>query len=113
MEVVEIKRMPHALDLPLPRYQSAWAAGLDLPAGWDRRAYGQSIMLRPGCPQTISTGLAISIPEGHVGLIRGRSGLAFKHNVFAFEGTLDADYRGELKVLLVNHGKIGYPDMNR
>lgn len=78
-----------------PSYGSAGAAGIDLTAS-------ESATIRPGETRVVSTGLRVELPHGHVGLMRGRSGLAFNRNVWAFEGTIDEDYRGEVKVLLAN-----------
>lgn len=87
--------------VPLPRYESAAAAGLDLAACLDR-----PVELAPGEYRAIPTGLAIALPEGHEGQVRPRSGLARKHGVTVLNspGTIDADYRGEVQVLLINHG---------
>lgn len=79
-----------------PTYGSARAAGLDLRAAESLVLYGR---------QSVRTGLRVEIPPGHVGLVRGRSGWAFKRGIFAFEGTIDEDYRGEIAVLLVNYGE--------
>ena len=100
---VEIQRLPHGEGLPLPAYQSAGAAGLDLMAAL---APGAALKLAPGARVLIPTGLAIALPEGFEGQIRPRSGLAAKHGVTVLNapGTLDADYRGEIGVLLVNLG---------
>lgn len=78
-----------------PVYSSAGAAGLDLRAAESLVVYGR---------HKVRTGLTVELPPGHVGLVRGRSGLAFNRGIFAFEGTIDADYRGEISVLLVNYG---------
>jgi dUTP pyrophosphatase len=97
---VQIKRLPHAGDLPLPAYQSGAAAGLDL-----RAAEGTE--LAPGSRALIPTGFAIALPSGHEGQVRPRSGLAAHHGVTVLNspGTIDADYRGEIKVILVNLGQ--------
>ncbi len=96
---VQIKRLPHAQDLPLPAYQSAQAAGLDLQA-----AITDEITIAPGQTQLIPTGFAIALPAGYEAQIRPRSGLAVKHGISIpnAPGTIDADYRGELKVALIN-----------
>ncbi|MBX3248710.1 MAG: dUTP diphosphatase [Myxococcales bacterium] len=88
-------------DAVLPRFATEGAAGMDLAACLDA-----PIELRPGRWAAIPTGLALAIPPGHEGQVRPRSGLAFKHGVTVLNapGTLDADYRGEVKVLLINHG---------
>ena len=100
---LRITRLPHAADLPLPAYQSALAAGLDLVAAV---AAGAAIDLAPGCRALVPTGIAIALPAGHEGQIRPRSGLAIQHGVTVLNapGTIDPDYRGELQVILVNHG---------
>lgn len=100
---VRITRLPHAADLPLPAYQSALAAGLDLLAATPP---GAPIEIAPGGRALIPTGIAIALPAGHEGQIRPRSGLAMHHGVTVLNapGTIDADYRGELQVILVNHG---------
>jgi dUTP pyrophosphatase len=92
---VRIVRLPHGRDLPLPQYQSALAAGLDLVAAVPADA-----------PVEILTGVAIALPAGSEGQIRPRSGLAARHGVTVLNtpGTIDADYRGELQVILVNIG---------
>jgi len=86
---------------PLPKYQTVLSAGMDLHANID-----QSIAIQPGQREIVSTGLFLELPEGFEAQIRPRSGLAFKHGVTVLNspGTIDADYRGEIKVLLMNHG---------
>lgn len=93
MKIKHVRRT----DLPLPVYQSDGAAGLDLYAdeGFDKVIY-------PGACLAIGTNVAVEIPEGYEGQIRGRSGLAFKHGVLGHVGTIDSDYRGEIKALLYN-----------
>lgn len=100
---VRIVRLPHAADLPLPAYQSALAAGFDLLAAVPAEA---PIELAPGSRAMIPTGIAIAIPPGNEGQIRPRSGLAVRHGITVLNspGTIDADYRGELQVILVNLG---------
>jgi dUTP pyrophosphatase len=100
---VRITRLPHGADLPLPSYQSAHAAGLDLIAAVPQDA---SLTLAPGARALIPTGIAIALPEGHEGQVRPRSGLAARHGLTVLNapGTIDADYRGELQVLLINLG---------
>jgi dUTP pyrophosphatase len=100
---VRIVRLPHGADLPLPQYQSALAAGLDLVAAVPADA---PVELPPGGRATIPTGIAIALPRGSEGQIRPRSGLATRHGVTVLNspGTIDADYRGELQVILVNVG---------
>jgi dUTP pyrophosphatase len=100
---VRIVRLPHGRDLPLPHYQSALAAGLDLVAAVPADA---PVELAPGARAVIPTGIAIALPAGSEGQIRPRSGLAARHGVTVLNtpGTIDADYRGELQVILVNIG---------
>jgi dUTP pyrophosphatase len=100
---VRITRLPHGADLPLPEYQSALAAGLDLPAAVPADA---PIELAPGARALVPTGIAIALPPGFEGQVRPRSGLAARHGVTVLNtpGTVDADYRGELQVILVNLG---------
>ena len=100
---VDIQQLPHGKGLPLPAYQTAHAAGLDLLAAVPEEA---PIFLAPGEHAMIPTGLAIALPAGHEAQIRPRSGLAAKHGVTVLNspGTVDADYRGEICVLLINHG---------
>lgn len=100
---VRIVRLPHARDLPLPQYQSALAAGLDLLAAVPADA---PVDIPPGGRAVIPTGVAIALPAGSEGQIRPRSGLAARHGVTVLNtpGTIDADYRGELQVILVNIG---------
>jgi dUTP diphosphatase len=100
---VRIVRLPHARDLPLPQYQSALAAGLDLMAAVPADA---AVDIPPGGRVVIPTGVAIALPAGSEGQIRPRSGLAARHGVTVLNtpGTIDADYRGELQVILVNVG---------
>jgi dUTP pyrophosphatase len=99
--VVQIMRLPHGADLPLPQYQSALAAGLDLYAAVPADA---PVEILPGARALIPTGVAIALPPGHEGQVRPRSGLAFRHGVTVLNtpGTVDADYRGELQVILIN-----------
>lgn len=98
---VEIKRLPHGADLPLPHYQTDEAAGMDLYA-----AVEAPLTLAPGASAMVPTGLAMALPSGYEAQVRPRSGLAAKHGVTVLNtpGTIDADYRGEVKVILINHG---------
>jgi dUTP pyrophosphatase len=98
-----IRRLPHGLDLPLPRYETAGAAGLDLMAANPDEA---PIVIPPQERALIPTGLVIQLPAGYEAQVRPRSGLAWKHGITVLNapGTIDADYRGEVKVLLVNFG---------
>ncbi len=100
---VRILRLAHARDLPLPAYQSAQAAGLDLLAAVPADS---PIALAPGSRVMVPTGIAIALPPSNEGQIRPRSGLAIRHGVTVLNspGTIDADYRGELQVILVNLG---------
>jgi len=104
-ERVEIRvlRLPHAADLPLPAYQSALAAGLDLVAAVPAQA---PVVIAAGGRAMIPTGIAMALPPGHEAQIRPRSGLAARQGVTVLNtpGTIDADYRGELQVILINHG---------
>ena len=97
---LSILRMPHALDLPLPAYATAGSAGLDLRAA-------ETLTLKPGMRALVPTGVAIALPNGFEAQVRPRSGLAVKHGVTVLNapGTIDADYRGEIKVPLINHGQ--------
>jgi dUTP pyrophosphatase len=100
---VRITRLPHSAGLPLPQYQSELAAGLDLLAAV---AADAPVEIAPGKRAMIPTGIAIALPRGTEGQVRPRSGLAAKHGVTVLNspGTIDADYRGELQVILVNTG---------
>ena len=100
---VRIMRLPHAADLPLPAYQSEHAAGLDLVAAVPA---GAPLIIAPGQRAAIPTGIVIAIPPGAEGQIRPRSGLALRHGVTVLNspGTVDADYRGEVHVILANFG---------
>jgi dUTP pyrophosphatase len=101
--VVEVKRLPHAEGLALPAYQTEHAAGLDLLAAVAEHA---PLTLASGERALVPTGLAIALPAGFEGQVRPRSGLALKHGVTVLNapGTIDADYRGEVSVILINHG---------
>jgi dUTP pyrophosphatase len=98
---VRIMRLSHGADLPLPAYQSALAAGLDLAAAVPAAA---PVEIPPGGRALIPTGIAIALPPGNEGQVRPRSGLAIRHGVTVLNtpGTIDADYRGEIQVILVN-----------
>ena len=100
---IAIKRLPHAEGLPLPAYETAHAAGMDLRAAVPDDA---PLTLRPGDRHAVPTGLAMAIPPGFEGQVRPRSGLALRVGVTCLNspGTVDADYRGEVKVILINHG---------
>jgi dUTP pyrophosphatase len=104
---VQIVQLPHGEGLPLPAYQSAAAAGLDLLAAVPS---GRTVTIAPGAYAMIPTGIALALPIGTEGQVRPRSGLAAKHGVTVLNapGTIDADYRGEVSVILVNHGKSDF-----
>ncbi|UAB78174.1 dUTP diphosphatase [Erythrobacter sp. SCSIO 43205] len=96
---IKVKRLPTGVDLPLPAYATDGAAGMDVVASED-------MSIAPGDRKAVPTGLSVAIPEGYEIQVRPRSGLAFKHGVTVpnTPGTIDSDYRGELKVLMINHG---------
>jgi len=98
---VEIMRLPHAKDLPLPAYATSGSAGLDLLAAND-----SEIELAPGARAAVPCGIAIALPEGTEAQVRPRSGLALNHGITLLNapGTIDCDYRGEVKAILINHG---------
>jgi dUTP pyrophosphatase len=104
---LRIQRLPHGADLPLPSYQSAHAAGLDLVAAVPE---SEPVTLAPGAHRLIPTGLAIALPDGFEAQVRPRSGLAARHGVTVLNtpGTIDADYRGEIKVLMINLGPVPF-----
>jgi dUTP pyrophosphatase len=105
-DIVEIRvvRLAHAVGLPLPAYQSALAAGLDLLAAVGADA---PVEIAPGDRAMVPTGIAIALPPGSEGQVRPRSGLAIRHGITVLNtpGTIDADYRGEIQVILINLGK--------
>jgi deoxyuridine 5'-triphosphate nucleotidohydrolase len=96
---IQLKRLPHGAGLPLPAYATAGAAGMDVVAA-------EETVLAPGARAAVATGFAIAIPEGYEVQVRPRSGLALKHGVTCLNtpGTIDSDYRGEVKVILANLG---------
>jgi dUTP pyrophosphatase len=96
---IRLKRLPHGEGLPLPSYASAGAAGLDVVAA-------ESLTLAPGARHAVATGFVIAIPEGNEVQVRPRSGLALKNGITCLNtpGTIDSDYRGEVKVILANLG---------
>jgi len=100
---IDLRQLPHGDGLALPAYQSALAAGLDLLAAVPEDA---PMILAPGQYALVPTGLTIALPPGYEAQVRPRSGLAAKHGVTVLNspGTVDADYRGEISVLLINHG---------
>ena len=101
---IQIRRLAHAGDLPLPAYETAAAAGMDLRAAL---AEHETLTLAPGARAAVPTGLAIALPQGFEGQVRPRSGLALKSGVTLLNtpGTIDADYRGEVGVILINLGQ--------
>lgn len=100
---VQIKQLAHAQGLQLPRYETPLSAGLDLPAAV---AANEPLLLEPGERVLVPTGLSLALPEGIEAQVRPRSGLALKHGITVLNspGTIDADYRGEVKVILINLG---------
>ena len=104
---VAVRRLEHAADMPLPRYESSEAAGLDLAAALPPDSI---LVLEPGARQLVPTGLAIELPAGYEAQIRPRSGLALRHGVTVLNapGTIDADYRGEIGVILINLGSVSF-----
>jgi len=101
---VPIVRLPHGQGLPLPAYETVQAAGMDLRAAVPQ---DEPLVLRPGSRFPVPTGLAFALPPGFEGQVRPRSGLAFRHGITCLNspGTVDADYRGEVKVILINLGE--------
>lgn len=101
---LEFLRLPHGAGLPLPAYASAGAAGLDIVAAED-------VDLAPGGRHAVPTGFAIAVPPGYEVQVRPRSGLALNHGISCpnSPGTIDSDYRGELRILLINHGAETFP----
>lgn len=101
---VPIARLPHGRDLPLPAYETALAAGMDLRAAVAEDA---PLTLQPGERHAVPTGLSFALPEGFEGQVRPRSGLAARQGITTLNtpGTIDADYRGEVKVILINLGQ--------
>ncbi len=99
--MIQLRRLPHGADLPLPSYATAGAAGMDLLA-----AVSEPVTLAPGQRALIPTGLAIALPPGHELQIRPRSGLALRHGIVLpnSPGTIDEDYRGEVQVIMLNTG---------
>jgi len=98
---IKIKRLPGTKDLPLPGYMTSGAAGMDLYA-----AVNKELNVSPGGIVLVPTGVSIALPPGYEGQVRPRSGLALKHGITLLNapGTIDADYRGEIKVILINNG---------
>jgi len=102
---VAIQKLPHGADLPLPHYATPGSAGLDLLAATDGE-----IQLAPGARLAVPTGIAIELPLGVEAQIRPRSGLALNHGITCLNapGTIDSDYRGEIKAILINHGDTAF-----
>lgn len=100
---VAVMRLPHGEGLDLPVYATAGAAGMDVVSAED-------VTIAPGMRHAVATGLAMAIPEGYEIQVRPRSGLALKHGITVpnTPGTIDSDYRGELKVILINHGSADF-----
>ncbi|MEA1084368.1 dUTP diphosphatase [Sphingomonas sp. CD22] len=101
---IRLRRLPHGEGLPLPAYTTAGAAGMDVVAA-------EAMTLAPGARAAVATGFAIAIPEGFEVQVRPRSGLAIKHGITCLNtpGTIDSDYRGEVKVILINLGDAPFP----
>ena len=99
---VQITQEPGCEDIPLPAYETEHAAGMDL-----RAAVQESISLEPGARALVPTGIRVALPEGYEAQVRPRSGLAIRHGISMVNapGTVDADFRGELRVILINHGE--------
>ena len=104
---IDVQQLPHGAGLALPAYQTAHAAGLDLLAAVPADA---PVILQPGKCALVPTALTIALPDGYEAQVRPRSGLAAKHGVTVLNspGTIDADYRGEIGVLLINHGATAF-----
>ncbi|TIX51055.1 dUTP diphosphatase [Alteraurantiacibacter aquimixticola] len=100
---IQIKRLPHGHGLELPAYATEGAAGMDVLAA-------ENMILRPGIPHAVATGFAVGIPDGYEIQVRPRSGLALKHGITVpnTPGTVDSDYRGEVKVILINHSQDNF-----
>ncbi len=101
---IPLLRLPHGVDLPLPSYATNGAAGMDVVSAED-------LTLAPGARHAVATGFALAIPEGYEVQVRPRSGLALKHGITCLNtpGTIDSDYRGEVKVILANLGSEPFP----
>ena len=104
---VEVQQLPHGAGLPLPAYQTSHAAGMDLLAAVPDSA---PVILEPGKYAMVPTALSIALPDGYEAQVRPRSGLAAKHGITVLNspGTIDADYRGEIAVILINHGSAAF-----
>lgn len=101
---VKVKRLPHGQGLDLPEYATCGAAGMDVVSA-------ETVTIASGSRHAVATGLALAIPQGFEIQVRPRSGLALKHGITVpnTPGTIDSDYRGELKVILINHGDAPFP----
>ena len=101
---IKLSRLPHGDGLPLPQYASEHAAGLDIVSA-------DELVLEPGARHAVATGFAVEIPHGYEVQVRPRSGLAIRHGITCLNtpGTIDSDYRGEVKVILVNLGSEPFP----
>jgi dUTP diphosphatase len=102
---IQVQRLPHAAGLALPAYATAGSAGLDLLAAIDA-----DIELQPGQRTAVPCGISLALPEGYEAQVRPRSGLALTHGVTVLNapGTIDSDYRGEVKAILINHGQVPF-----
>lgn len=107
MTTVRLERLPHAEGLPLPAYETGGSAGMDLRAALAEEA---PLTLEPGARALVPTGLKIALEPGHEAQVRPRSGLALKHGITCLNspGTIDSDYRGEVGVILINHGQAPF-----
>ncbi|MBK1970165.1 dUTP diphosphatase [Brevundimonas sp. 3P9-tot-E] len=107
MTTIRVERLPHAEGLALPAYETAGSAGMDLRAAISE---GETLVLEPGQRKLIPTGLKIALEPGYEAQVRPRSGLALKHGISApnSPGTIDSDYRGEIGVILINHGELPF-----
>ncbi|SJM56104.1 Deoxyuridine 5'-triphosphate nucleotidohydrolase [Brevundimonas diminuta 3F5N] len=107
MTTIRVERLPHAEGLALPAYETAGSAGMDLRAAIGE---GETVVLEPGQRKLIPTGLKIALEPGYEAQVRPRSGLALKHGISApnSPGTIDSDYRGEVGVILINHGELPF-----
>lgn len=107
MTTIRVERLPHAEGLDLPAYETTGSAGMDLRAAL---AEGETLVLEPGQRKLIPTGLKIALEPGYEAQVRPRSGLALKHGISApnAPGTIDSDYRGEIGVILINHGELPF-----
>ncbi len=102
---VQVTRLPHGRDFPLPKYETPFSSGMDLMA-----AICDPAVIKPGERVLVPTGIAIALPKGYEAQVRPRSGLAIKSGITCLNspGTIDADYRGEIKIILINHGSVDF-----